>query len=176
MTYTEIITLTLAILGTVATIYSIRLVVLTFRADHERRKKQATIEYAGQILREARFKIDTRYRSKILTDEELSKLTNNPEDYAEWRNALGAFEHLAVGINAGVYDKDILYRMFGSYIIELFSLAKPYIDSKRKEFTFAYAEFEALAVEFEDRHKHRPKSGDPTFNIGNIRYSVAKDT
>lgn len=167
MNYTELITITAAILGTVAAVYNIRLVAQTFKADHERRKKQATIEYVGQILREARFTIDARYRSRILTNEELSKLIDTPEDYAKWRNALGVFEHLAVGVSAGVYDKDILYRMSGSYIIELFAVIKPYVLLKREKLPFAYAEFEQLAIEFEKRHQNR----DLIPSTGNIRYS-----
>lgn len=167
MNYTELVTITIAIIGTVAAVYNIRLVAQTFKADHERRKKQATIEYAGQILREARFKLDARYRSRILTNEELAKLIDTPEDYAEWRNALGVFEHLAVGVNAGVYDKDILYRMSGSYIIELFSLVEPYVLLKRETLPFAYAEFEKLAREFEARHQTRRLIPSE----GNIRHS-----
>lgn len=167
MTYTEIITIIVAIVGTVAAVYNIRLVALSFRADHERRKKQATIEYVGQTLREARFKIDALYRSKTFTKEEFSKLMANSKDYAEWRNALGVFEHLAVGINAGVYDIDILYRMSGSYITEIFSVVKPYVEWKREKYPFAYTEFENLVLDFKNRHEHR----ELVSRTGNIRYS-----
>lgn len=167
MNYMEVITITVAVLGTLAAVYNLRLVVQTFKADHERRKKQATIEYVGQILRDARFKIDARFRSRSLTTEELSKLMDTPQAYAEWRNALGVFEHLAVGINTGVYDKDILYRMSGSYLTELFAIVKPYVELKREKYPLAYTEFESLAKEFEERQQ----SGKLIASAGQIKYS-----
>ncbi|HEX8396377.1 MAG TPA: DUF4760 domain-containing protein [Pyrinomonadaceae bacterium] len=165
--YTELITIMVAVLGTLAAVYNIRLVLKAFKADHERRKKQATIEYVGQILREARFKIDARYRSRGVTTEEISKLMENPEDYAEWRNVLGVFEHLAVGINTGVYDKDILYRMSGSYLTELFTIVEPYVELKRKIHPNAYSEFESLAKEFGEKQR----SGYLIASTGNIKHS-----
>jgi len=168
MNYSEFITTSIATIGLVLGIYNIRLVEKTFKADHERRKKQATIEYVGQILREARFKIDAHYRSnKSLTDEQVSTLIANPADSAEWRNAIGVFEHLAVGINAGVYDKDILYRMAGGYITTLFTFVEPYIKAARKQYPRAYCEFQELAREFKKRHENN----EPILGIGDIKHS-----
>ena len=96
-----------------------------------------------------------------------SKLMASPEEYAEWRNALGVFEHLAVGVNAGVYDKDILYRMAGGYITRLYSFVTPFIQIARDEsHPRAYSEFELLTLDFESRHKDNEISV-----TGDIQYS-----
>ena len=168
MTYSEVITTLLAVSGLALAVYNIRLVVQTFKADHERRRKQATIEYVGQILRDARFIIDSHRRSEDLTKEEISALIANPAESAEWRNAIGAFEHLAVGVNSGVYDKDILDRMAGTYITRLFTYVEPYIQVARNDFyPKAYCEFEALAHELEERHKNN----EPPLGQGDIKHS-----
>jgi hypothetical protein len=168
MTYFEIISIVLAVIVIVATLYNIHLIVKTFKADHERRKKQATIEYAGQLLRECRFKIDTRYKFQTLTNHEITELKNNPTEEAELRNLLGAIEHMVIGIHTGVYDKDLLYRMSASYLISVFSRVKPYIEVVRIDFTSnAYTEFEKLVTEFEAR-----KRGEvAVLNKGDIKYS-----
>jgi hypothetical protein len=156
------------ILSTVIAVVALWLVTKTFKADHERRKKQATIEYVGQILRDARYKIDSHRSSEDLTNEQVSALIANPADSAEWRNAIGAFEHLAVGVNAGVYDKDILYRMAGGYITRLFTYVEPYVQAARgNNYPRAYCEFEALAHEFEERHRNN----EPLLGKGDIKHS-----
>jgi len=151
----EIISTILAAIGIFATIYNLQLFVRASRADHERRRKQATIEYAGQLLREARMKIDVRYRFQALTSEDINKVMSNPEEEAELRNILGVFEHLAVGVHAGVYDRDILYRMSATYIISIFQRVKAYIDVAREKFSpNAFTEFERLATEFKSRKEN----------------------
>lgn len=155
------------IISTVIAVVALWLVTKTFKADHERRKKQATIEYAGQILRDARYKIDSHRSSEDLTSEQVSALIANPAGSAEWRNAIGAFEHLAVGVNAGVYDKDILYRMAGSYITNLFKYVEPYVQAARGKYPRAYWEFQVLANEF----KERQENNEPLLGKGDIKHS-----
>lgn len=156
------------IVSTVIAIMALWFVTKTFKADHERRKKQATIEYVGQILREARFIIDSHRQSDGLTSEQISTFIASSADSAKWRNAIGAFEHLAVGVNSGVYDKDILYRMAGTYITRLFTYVEPYVQATKKDYyPRAYCEFEALAHEFEERHKNN----EPLLGKGDIKHS-----
>lgn len=164
----EIISTLIAVVVVAATFYRIHFFIKAFKADHERRKKQATIEYVGNILRDARLKIDARYDLKTLTEEDIRRIKSNPEEEAELRNTLGAIEHLMVGIHTGVYDKDILYRMSASYITNLFDRVKPYIDVARNDFTqYAYKEFEEIALEFQSR-----KQGEITvFHKGDIKHS-----
>jgi hypothetical protein len=154
MTWFEIISTLIAVFVVAATLYRIHFFIKAFKADHERRKKQATIEFVGNILREVRLKIDAKYKFKTLTEADILRIKSEPEEEAELRNTLGAIEHLMVGVHTGVYDKDILYRMSASYITNLFDRVKPYVDKAREDFTpAAYTEFEQIAREFQSRRR-----------------------
>lgn len=150
----QIVSFGIAILTAIAAIYNIRLFVKSFHADHERRKKQATIEYTAHLLRECRSAIDAKYKFQTLTEDDMNRIRGNSEEEAELRKIMGTIEHLSVGINTGVYDKDILYRMSASYFISIFKRMRPFIDYMRKEFSQnAYTELEQIAKEFEGSKK-----------------------
>jgi len=76
------------------------------------------------------------------------------------------FEHLAVGINTGVFDQDILSRMSGNYLIGIFNRYWFYISERRKELNNnkIYCEFEGLVNKLRERRQILEKKG-------NIEYS-----
>lgn len=112
--------------------------------DHERRRKQATIEYFDNLtlqLYEKETVFNEKYNelgvdiAMLDADVELDKVATE---------VLSAFERLCVGINTGIFDFDILDRMAGSYLINTYTYFCPYIEKKRrdKSQTSAYVEFE----------------------------------
>lgn len=146
-------------LALVGIVYSIFLQISTTKSDHERRKKEATINYLNLIrpkyktlLRECEKElgVDVISQDLLSTIMENEDLRNSVKDY------LSTIEHLSVGINTGVFDKDILYRMSASYLITMFYRFKPYIDNVQKTLPSAYAEFEHLVKEFENQRKSLP--------------------
>jgi len=122
------------------------ILIRTFKADHERRRKQATIEYLGPVFRELRAKVR---RSKQIHDSDLSEI--------EIKDILGAFEHECVGLNTGVYDKEVFFRMFGPSIPEVYKVLLPYIERLRASYPKAYIEFEEVVRELEDCMRVRPE-------------------
>ena len=105
MTLYEIVSIILISVATVT-------VLITIIADHERRKKQSTMETAVQMLREARQILQQEFGGVELTEEDMDRLKNNEILLAKINSAFGVFEHIAVAVKAGVYDKDLIFRTF----------------------------------------------------------------
>ncbi|MCB2263780.1 MAG: DUF4760 domain-containing protein [Candidatus Thiosymbion ectosymbiont of Robbea hypermnestra] len=141
------------------------LAILRLKADHERQKKQATIEYIGQIWRESRYHLESQYGTDSLTIDDVSELEQNKKQLAEVVRILGQLEHVAVGVNTGVYDKEILYRMLARKIPGIFRRCSEFIKSRRKNNARAYNELEELVLYFEERNREKPPEG------GEIRHS-----
>ncbi|WP_081864929.1 DUF4760 domain-containing protein [Chondromyces apiculatus] len=149
----------------------------TLKADHERRKKQATIEYANQIreiwqksktiIEQALNK--TVSRGSPISQKETTIIENTPELLTASMEILARLEHLAVGVNAGVFDASILYRMSGSHLIGIYDYMLEYIKMTREtpDNEFAYIEFGMLAEEFK---RLKTVSRDPR-KFGHVRLS-----
>jgi len=140
-----------------------------FKAYHERVKKQATIEFVNNI-REAYRKINNdlvkEFGEGPLDDEKIEKLTKNQELWAKLKDMLALFEHLAVGVNTGVFDFHILSRMSGGYIIKIYDQYSYYIKKRRRDTgnPRIYIEFENLVLKLK-------KERQDFSNEGNIKYS-----
>lgn len=86
-------------------------------ADHERRKKQATVEFIRDlriIWIELRTKLEKEYGQDTLSKNDVEGIIADPLKDNVVVSLLGSMENLAVGINSGVYDIHLLYRMSGS--------------------------------------------------------------
>ena len=139
-----------------------------FKADHERRKKQSTIEYINdvrQLWSKNRKAFDEKFGVHSLTNEDVNNINKDIGLTETVKALLGLLEHVAVGMNTGVYDKNLLFRMSGKYLIGLFERFKPYIKDYQKENPYSYIEFEELVVDFQERRRLRPDPRD------NIKYS-----
>ena len=127
---------------------SLTVAFLTYYQDHRRRKKQSTIEYYSNMANEL-YPLDERTNTllggvvptpeKLSTDKELLALATK---------LLSSYERLSVGVNAGIFDFDIIDRMAGSHLIALYARFEPYINSIRNEGNqkYFYVEFEKLAM------------------------------
>ena len=108
---------------------------------------------------------DKKFGVHSLTNEDVSNINKDTELKETAKALLGLLEHISVGMNTGVYDKNLLFRMSGKYLIDLFDRFKPYIKESQKENPYSYIEFEELVVDFEERKRLRPDPRD------NIKYS-----
>lgn len=139
----------------------------TMRADHERRKKQATIEYVNQTR--TRYRPISRKLAIKFGEGTVINLDQIDEEIKEDIKAfLSIVEHLAVGINTKVYDLQILERMSGKYFISMFRKLQPYINERRRiqSMPSLYCEFEIMV---EDIKKIK---GEIKKNLeGKINYS-----
>ncbi|MCK5728227.1 MAG: DUF4760 domain-containing protein [Methylococcales bacterium] len=136
----------------------------TYRADHERRKKQATIEYLNSI----------RSDYRTLNDKLIDKFSTHPiklDDIDEKmkkdiKQLLSILEHLSVGVNSGVYDFNILHRMSGSFLVGCYYQLHPHISKAQQNNPRYFIEFETLCKKIEHINKEKYHSND-----GNIKFS-----
>jgi len=139
-----------------------------FKADHERRKKQSTIEYINnvrQLWSLHKSKVDEKFGFDALTDKDIQQINSDDELKNPIQALLGQLEHVAVGMNTGVYDKDLLYRMSGAFLMSNYNRFKLFIEEAQKGNPFTYIEFQELVFDFQERRRVKP---DPR---GNIQYS-----
>lgn len=130
------------------------------RADHQRRKKQSTIEFLMFHVRpqwtEGQKILDQRWPESVITDKVLKEISENSESKAIVQTLLGHLEYMAVGINTGIYDEDILYRASGAYLIRLFHRLRPFVKQAQQDLPTRYIEFENLIAKFEKRKRNKP--------------------
>ncbi len=132
------------------------LMFITYRADNERKRKQSTIEYINNIrgiYKPIRKHLDDLFpgNNRVIN---LKEIDNDLK--SDIRELLSTVEHLAVGLNTGVYDFDIFFRMSGSYFLRIFKKLNPYISNAQKNQATAYIEFEAICkrIEFEKEKRN----------------------
>lgn len=132
----------------------------TFEADHERRRKQATIEFLSVVRPmwgESRRRLNDAIGNTRLNEDNLGKILEDRGLQRNVRELLGALERMSVGMQTGVFDKDLLYRMSASYLIRVYDRMRPYILHQQKhKNASAYTEFQELIAEFEKRKRGQP--------------------
>lgn len=114
------------------------------KKDHERRRKQATIEYFEEMtskLYDSQAKFNNKFNQ---LDVDISELDTNIELLKNATEILAAFERLSVGVNTKIFDLDILDRMAGSYLMVMYTRFAPYIAKVRTDASRvnSYQEFE----------------------------------
>jgi len=126
-------------------------------ALHERTKKQSTLEHAGELWAEARYELESKFGSEVIATDEAENIFKDKELKAHVDKLLGTLEHIAAGVNMGIYDADILYRMCASSVMNNFTKFKNYIKIRRQqESEEMYIELEALVIKFMDRRHKKP--------------------
>ena len=108
-----------------------------------RDRKQATIEAYSKLQSEALDQLN-QYTKKQVTD--ISE-TPQSHEYKELSTLLARCDHFAVGVNAGIYDEKILFKLAGRYFVVLYDKLQPMVLKKRHlgHREQYYAEFETLA-------------------------------
>gem|GEM_PF-951208 len=163
----EILTLCVAVITASILVIQANLALKSIKADHERRKKQATFEFVQKIRPawiEAKHAIEEKWGKEPLTSKELGEIDKEFELLNLVRNLLGLLEHLSVGMNSGVFDKDLLFRMSGSQLISIHKRLRGYIDRVQLQSPTAYIEYQALVNDFEERKRIRPETNGNIVN------------
>lgn len=127
--------------------YSLVLQQRAVRADHDRRRNEATLDYLRSI-RSVYIPLHAAYKSAVgnvdLTEAMLPAILKDRTLVAAIKEYLATLEHLSVGANLGVFDVETINRMNGSYLVRQYRRFQPYIEHARKRTPLAYEEFESL--------------------------------
>jgi len=139
----QIVTAIAAVAGLVGLVWQVR-------GDHERRKKQATIEtWVATRDRRRRLRIDVVDQSR--TPAALARSVESRRALNEW---LSDIENFALGVNAGVFDLETIDRLAGSYFIRLWWWAGPWIKDRQEDRSpLLYCELETLALRITERRE-----------------------
>ena len=159
MTTFQVLSLVVAFITATVISGQLLITIRTLKADHERRKKQATIEHVREIRphwEKYRRWLDDQYGPDGLTETNLHKLNEDKEVRENVRALISSLEHLAVGVNTGVFDKDVLYRMSGTYMIRIYHQLRPFIKNVQRQNKYAYVEYEDMVMAFEDSKRQNP--------------------
>lgn len=146
-------------LALVCVVYSINIQIKATKSDHDRRRKQATIEYLNlirPIYKSLLADSEKTLGPDIITSAGLETILKNNELRNTVKDFLSTLEHLCVGANTAVFDKELLFRMSANYLTRMYYKFKPYIDYVQQTLPTAYIEYEGLVKEFEDKRKLRP--------------------
>ena len=135
------------------------------KADHDRRRMQATIDYLHGLRPRwvvCLATLDGHFNNETqLSSEQAKEITESADLDRTAREMLFLIEHLAVGANADVYDSEIIYCACGFYLINVHVMMGSYITLMRKKWDndTLYEEFSKLARKFEDkRREKRPQA------------------
>ncbi|MCL2182988.1 MAG: DUF4760 domain-containing protein [Chitinispirillia bacterium] len=112
------------------------------RANHDRKKKQSTIEFYIHIYAECE-----KYLRCIGQEPlDMEKVNCNKELNDSVIGYLARLEIFAIGVNSGVYDFNILSRMVGLHLSKKYDILKQYIENLRvaENNKWCYYEFETL--------------------------------
>jgi len=132
------------------------------KKDHERRRKQATIEYFEDMtskLYDSQARFNTKFNR---LDIDISELDTDTELLKDATEILAAFERLSVGVNTKIFDFDILDRMAGSYLVVMYTRFAPYIAKVRTDAlrVNSYTEFENVVVRIEKKRSPLGRRGN----------------
>lgn len=102
-------------------------------ADHERRKKQSTLEFYSELyphLSELRTKI-----TDIFSDEYINPCDTRFEGNQDIQKVIYEYlvivERFSVGINSGIYDVDVFARTSGKTVSDMYKKLSPVINHWR---------------------------------------------
>ena len=126
-------------------------------AGHERRKKQATIEFYNSINKESG-PLMQEIRQKCGKNAiPLSQLADDPDLREKIKRYLSLMERFSVGIHTNVYDLNVYDMMRGTVTIQSYHQLHDYIDQRRKETLIPalYVEFEELTRKLEEMRKNK---------------------
>jgi len=155
----------LAVIGGIFLVFiQIRQQTKIARADHDRQKKQSTVEFFNAIATEGKPYLDAipdipLDREAVLSDKALH---TNVKEY------LARMERLSLGIATEVYDFKVLSLLAGRRLISHYKRFQIYIEEMRihRGHPMLYMEFELLAKKLEKyKQKHPAKTVDKSTRV-----------
>jgi len=134
-------------IGNIFVCVGVFVAIWQFKADHNRRKKQSTIEFYNNMSSENKAfidRLDEEQIKKTALDYKYVKGNKELYDCVTWY--LSRLERLSVGVAAGIFDIVILNNMSGAYLIDKYNQLKTYIREERihDNAPKRYDEFEKL--------------------------------
>lgn len=143
-------------------------------ADHERRKKQSTLEFYSDIypyLSEFRTKITDIFGNGYVTPDDV-RYTQDKDIQRMIYEYLVIIERFAVGINSGIYDINVFAKTSGKVVSDMYKKLSPIIENMRitQNYPEMFNDFEKMSKDvLEAREKMYPKlSGEDFVSIKNI--------
>ena len=112
----------------------------SFQADHERRKKQATFEYVNAVSERFRAALN-KFDEKHGIDKVVDISNYDDDDRFIVKSYLNEIEYICAGVNAGVFDLQILHKMMGTGLIGRHHQFQQYINEKRQSKKTVFVEF-----------------------------------
>ncbi|TQM93767.1 DUF4760 domain-containing protein [Roseinatronobacter monicus] len=132
----------------------------TLRADHERRKKQSTFEFINSVsdrYKNALNDFNKRHGMDKMVD--ISDYTE--EDILIIRSYLSEMERICAGVNAGVFDYDILRRMMSGGLMKNHNRFSQYIAQAQSRRATLYSEFDTVVARLrQDESPTEHRRGD----------------
>jgi hypothetical protein len=134
-------------------VYTATLLTISYqvRTDHDRRKKQATIEHLDKvrtIYRETKHYFD----EKIVRDggTRINPVNLTAKEKQDLRNMLSVLEHLSVGVHARVFDFQLIRLMSKSILIDIYKISEDFINERRQESPTYFSEYQRLVHDLEN--------------------------
>ena len=133
-------------LGSVGTLISVIVAVVSIANNNKRTKKQSTLEAFTQFKENAEPYENTIHGyssddiNKIIQQHEQG---SEPEKWDEIKKYLATVERFATGVNTGIYDVEVVNKMAGYFLCEQYKTLYPIIEYKRQkdQNEYIYAEF-----------------------------------
>lgn len=145
-------------------------------ADHERRKKQSTLEFYSDIypyLSEFRTKITDIFDNGYVTPDDV-RYTQDKDIQQMIYEYLVIIERFAVGVNSGIYDINVFAKTSGKVVSDMYKKLSPIIEYMRitQNYPEMFNDFEKMSKDvLEVREKMYPKlSGEDLVSIKNITF------
>jgi len=153
--YLAVIESIAVILGVVFIVIQIKQRVKVSRADHDRQKKQATIEYYNSLSSDSYEFLDDIKGRKL----DLSLVNSDKTLRKSVIRYLSHLERLSVGVRNDVYDFNIINLMSGRFLIKKYEQFEIFIKESRiqKKAPVLYKEFELLVKMLDDFRKKYPE-------------------
>lgn len=126
-------------------------------ADHERRKKQSTLEFYSNIypyLSEFRTKITDVFGNEYVTPNDI-RYKQNTDIQKMIYEYLVIIERFAVGINSGIYDINVFAKTSGKAVSDIYKKLSPIIEDMRVVHNYPemFCDFEKMSKDVEEVRK-----------------------
>ncbi|MDR2592513.1 MAG: hypothetical protein LBC59_06880 [Chitinispirillales bacterium] len=173
--YIQMISNIIICVGVIIAIWQLLLSKNSITADHERRKKQATIEFYRSIC-DACDEILEQLEIQFPNDGVINydDVKNDPVALNAIRKYLSLMEEIAVGINTEVYDITIFDRIAGTYCTGWFRRFSEIIRIRRinNHYPNLYGDFENMIYKLKDVKKKRFNQYE--YDLAKIKHDVSK--
>lgn len=134
--------------------------------DHIRNKKQSTLE-AYNVIREPLRSVNRRFKESIaakgyvpITNAQLLKISKDAKIQQDAHEILSYLNRFATGTKQGIYDFDVLYSLFGVYVIEVHSRMQPYIESLQRKDAAIFSELQEFINKFMKLYESEQKNSN----------------